>query len=270
MIIYWDMLILENTLVNYFVLILTFKTLNYKENLLKNAIAALVGALACLVVVFFNPGKGMVFLLKLITAIIMVAIASPFRIYNHIKDNIKIISTMCMYSMILGGMCIFLIYNESGNIIRNSYTMSMPYKKLILSMVMVYLIGERMVSYIKKRICIKDLIYKVKISVKGVEREVRGFMDTGNELVEPISNLPVIIVEKKVFEEVMVDKDKAYRIPYKVVSGNDGYLEGIMAEHILIEKNGFFEKKNAIVVFCDTKLSNVGEYSAILSKELLI
>lgn len=270
MIIYIDLLIIENVIVNYFLISLTCKTVNLKYSYILNAIAATVGALACVLVIFFNLTYISQVFLKIFTSLLMVSIICLKDRLKEIKQKIKLLLVMYLYSMVLGGLCLFLIYNKEGAIVSNSYTMPLPYKKLFLSIILLYLFVDRIFIYIKNRISLKSLLYKIKINIKGCEIEVKGFLDTGNELMEVATNLPVIIVEKSVFKNLIIESYEKYSVPYRVVDGTEGYLEGVQAQYIEIELHGHLEKKNAIIVFTNNPLSIMGEYNAILSKQLLI
>lgn len=270
MIVYIDLLLIENIIVNYFVISITCKTVNLKYSYILNILAAIVGSLSCVIVIFFNLNNMSQILLKLFTSIAMVMIICLKNCFKRIKEILKLLLVMYLYSMVLGGVCLFLIYNKEGAIVSSSYTMSLPYKKLFLAIILVYLFVDRIFIYIKNRISLKQLLYKIRINIKGCEIEVKGFLDTGNELIEPATNLPVIIVEKTLFKDLVIESNEKYLVPYRVVDGTEGYLEGVQARYIQIDFRGHLEKKNAIVVFTNNKLSVLGEYRAILSKQFLI
>ena len=48
---------------------------------------------------------------------------------------------------------------------------------------------------------------------------MRAFLDTGNELREPATNLPVLIVERDIFYDINLSKYDKFYIPYKVING---------------------------------------------------
>ncbi|GAA0788857.1 sigma-E processing peptidase SpoIIGA [Hathewaya limosa] len=266
MAIYLDMLILENFIVNYFLVTLSCKTINIKYSILRNIIAALIGSLSCAFFIFFYMPVIVQGILKFLIAFLMIFIAMKNKISNMIKGFF----TLLVYSMVLAGICIFFIYTEKGVLPQNTYIINFPYKKLLIVMMIAYLLVNRVVIYIKDRITFNSLIYDIEINLKGNKKTVTAFLDTGNELREPVTNLPVIIVEDNVFNKIDLKKEDEFLIPYKVVNGKNDTLKGVKATSIkLFSKSKSFEIKEGIIAFCNTNLSKSGEYKALLSRGIL-
>jgi len=116
---------------------------------------------------------------------------------------------------------------------------------------------------------IASLIYEVDIVTNSDVRKVRAFLDTGNELREPVTNLPVMIVEKEALNDLEIkSKDKFY-IPYKVINGFSGMLEGFKPKYINIHSDNGIEQKEVIVALCNNMISEVRDYNALLSRGIL-
>jgi stage II sporulation protein GA (sporulation sigma-E factor processing peptidase) len=171
--------------------------------------------------------------------------------------------------MLLAGGCIFLEFNQHsyGSITSSIYNFS--YKKLMLSLIIIYLLINRLIIYIKDRKNIEILIYNVGIISENSEKRIKAFLDTGNELREPSTNLPVMIIEKNYFSDLFINEKEQLYIPYKVVNGNKGLLKGFKPDYIKVYNGSEFQRREVIIAFCENSLSDYNEYHALLSRGIL-
>jgi stage II sporulation protein GA (sporulation sigma-E factor processing peptidase) len=180
--------------------------------------------------------------------------------------KIKVTIIFMMVSMTLAGLCLFAEYNKSLEIFSGLTNFS--YKKLLVSIMLIYIFAERIVCYIGDRKKIQKLIFKVDINSKGAVKKVIAFLDTGNELREPATNLPVIIVEEGLLKDMIREEKIDFKIPYTLVNGEKGFMRAFKPDFISIYYEDKVENRNAIVALCNTKLSSVGDYNALLSREI--
>lgn len=264
--IYIDVLILENLIINYFLIYITCKTLNVKYRVGVNLLAAFIGSLVPILMLFLSLNIYFQFILKILIAMLMIFIS----VGKNFKTIIKGVFVLTFYTIALGGLCIFIKFNESGIMPRNSYIVNFTYKKLILGVVISAMCMDRLFIFIKDKILVNKLIYDIEINLGGDCKIIKAFLDTGNELREPVTNLPVIIVEQDMFSNFNIPKGHEFLIPYKVVNGGRGNLKGVKADSLrLLNKNESSECKNGIIAFCNTSLSETGEYNALLSRGVL-
>jgi stage II sporulation protein GA (sporulation sigma-E factor processing peptidase) len=144
---------------------------------------------------------------------------------------LKALVIYMLYSMLLAGLCIFLEFNKNpyGNFSGAIYNFS--YKKLMLSLIILYLLINRLIVYIKDRKNVEMLIFIVGIITKNKEKKVSAFLDTGNELREPITNLPCILIEEKLISSVSFNDENTYHVLYSSI-GYGGELKGIRVNNI--------------------------------------
>ena len=128
---------------------------------------------------------------------------------------------------------------------------------------------NRIVIYVRERKQLTSYIYNIEICINGVKTKVKTFLDTGNELREPATNLPVIIVERQLFQDMNLDSYNAYSIPYSVVSGYGGNLMGIKPDSIKIDVDGNLKDEKAILAFSDKKLSKHNDYNGLLPRGII-
>ena len=115
-------------------------------------------------------------------------------------------------------------------------------------------------------------------------------IDTGNLLKEPITNVPVIVVEDKLFkntiDEEILDNienilggdlsnisetiknkyiSKMRVIPFTSIGKQHGMLLGIKAQEVIIEENTETRKLNKVIIgLYNKKLNKKNEYQALI------
>jgi len=265
LIIYLDVLLFENLVVNLFLLYITARTLRIEAELKYILLAAAIGSMYVITLFYSELRSFSAVWYKLIVAIILILISFRKR---KIMFNLKALSIFVLYSMLLAGACMFFQYNEEYDI-SNFGIINFSYKKLMVSVMIIYILIDRIIIYIKDRKDLKSLVYSVDIVLKNSEKNIKAFLDTGNELREPATNLPVIIVEKSVFGDIDLELYDKFYVPYRVVNGQGGNLQGFKPECIKIHQGDETKKREVIVVFCEEKLSDFNDYEALLSRGII-
>ncbi len=263
--VYLDVMILENFIVNFFILFITSQTLKVNNKILYLLISSFLGS--CYVLVLIIPSLALFnkLIFKILMAFILILLA--FR-KKDLIFNIKAAGVYIIYSMIIAGICVFFECDNMGN---ETYLFieNFSYKKLIMSMMIIYIIGNKLIWYIKDRKEIRNFIYDVDIVLQKDHKKVKAFLDTGNELREPATNLPVLVVEKDVFNNVDLNSYDKFYIPYRVVNGNFGNLEGFKPIYIDVHVGDKKEKKEVIIGLSEGKLSGIKDYRALLSRGII-
>ncbi len=263
MVVNLDLLIIENCIVDLFLLYITAQTLRILPGFKLLLIASLLGSLY--IILFFYPMLS--FLLKLPFKILTAFIINILAFYKkNLIFYIKSTVIFIVYSMLLAGICIFIQFNINGYDEINGVMIDFSYKYLMLSIMIFYVIIHRTVLFIKDRKDLKTLIYDVDIVTKNSVKSVKAFFDTGNELREPATNLPVLVVEKKFFKDINLERYERFYIPFQVLNGHSGALEAFEPEYINIHMDETINKRKVIVALCDNKLSNFNDYEALLSR----
>ncbi|MCF6137021.1 sigma-E processing peptidase SpoIIGA [Pseudalkalibacillus berkeleyi] len=162
---------------------------------------------------------------------------------------------------------------------------------ILMVPVMLYF-TKRRVGDIEIRKLRYDQIMNFELRIETTILKGQGLLDSGNQLHEPISKTPVMILDLTVFkndlpEEVIshatslenigevVDEenpwiDRMKIIPYRAVGSNHQFLMGVKADHMAIWSEGVkYETKNVIVGLSFTNVSGEGDYQAILHPKML-
>lgn len=263
--VYVDIIFFQNFVVDIFLLIVASKVLRRKISSYRIIFSGILGGLYTFVMIFpvLNFFSSIPF--QIFFVYIMIEIS--FR-ESNVSFKIKGVIVYLIGAFILSGLCVALSMNKyyvnvSGGFKMTDYSV----KYLILSIMIVYIIYSRTSSYLRERAIITNFIYDIEFFKDNGKYAIRGFLDTGNELREPITNLPCIIVEEN-FIEIKSDKN-LYYIPYKAI-GHTGKLKGFIGEKVRIrERGGVWKEVEAIICPCNELLSRDGEFNALLSRGII-
>ncbi|MGL4655141.1 MAG: sigma-E processing peptidase SpoIIGA [Sarcina sp.] len=268
MIVYLDVLLLENFVINFFLLTITMQLARYKFKYRMVVLASILGSLYTLTV-FFEPLK---IFTNIIFKILMVVMMVKIILRNKNTISVmKVTGIFFLVSIAFSGFCFIFAMAENPYNIQGAFTIkNYSSKNLLFSLMILYLIAYRSYLYFKNRAIVNNFIYELEFCIKGNKFRVQGFLDTGNELVEPVTMLPVIILEQVIARNIVISEEEIFYIPYKVVSGTSSRLKGIQVENIKIKSSdGESRCIDAIIAFCDTKLSLEDDFNALLSRAVL-
>lgn len=265
MVVYIDKYLIGNFIIDFFLLELTMKSLKIKINIKRLLLASLIGSLYALVIVIPSLRIFTFIAFKIFVALIMIFIVFNGKSFKFIMKSFMV---FILYSMLLGGLYLFLQLNIENNS-ENSKSIIYYTDKFFIVVIFIYIIGERIFSFILDRNRIKIFTYTIEISLNGVNVKFNAFLDTGNELREPVTNLPVIIAEENLFSDVDLSKYDKYMIPYKVIGGT-GTIHAFRPKSVIIYQNGIREEKDAVVGLINSTLDAENGYNALLSRGILL
>ena len=226
--IYVDLLIIEDLLLNYIILFGTGILLNRIINLKKILFASIIGIIPVFFL-FINTNKIWLFVLLFIFSIIMSLISFGYKDIIYLINN-----TIYMYfiSLFLAGTIYLINTNFLPHI--NSYLLN-TFILIFISLITTYIY----VKSLKKIKLDNSNYYKIDIYLKDKPKiTIMSFLDTGNKLIDPYSNKPIILISKKI---INIDNEKKLLVPYNTIDSN-GLLECFSPEKIYIHKIGYRKK----------------------------
>ena len=232
--VYIDVVIILNFLIDLILILSVAIVLRRKTNIKKLIMSSIIGSLS-LCLLFLIKSNITLLLVKVISSIVMVVIAFNFR---DIKYTLKNILYLYISSAFLGGVLYMLnlelCYQNEGMIFYHN-EMSLNYIIIIvLAPFIIYI-------YIKESKNLKNNYanyYNVDIYLKdGNVKKMTAFLDTGNHLIDPYKNRPIILVNKKVLDVSYLDTN-VLLVPYDSLN-NHGLLRCIIPDKIYIDKVGF-------------------------------
>lgn len=293
MIVYIDIIIIENLVMNYIILYATGIISKNKIYYFRILIASLIGAIYSISQYISNLNIYSNWILKIILAIIMVFISfNP----QNIKKMCKLLILFYLTTFTFGGVATYLIYvlRPENVIIRNgmfvgTYVLKVIFIGAIIGTIIL------MISFkiVKNKITKKDMICKVKITLNQKEKILDAIVDTGNMLKEPITGNPVVVVERNVLYDLMPKEilnnteailggdfekipenikneyiPKLKMIPFSSLGKQNGMLIGIKPEKVEVINEQIEKKDNAIIGIYNKSLTKRGEYNALIGIDL--
>ena len=265
--VYIDIYLLENIIINLFLLLLTFRLLriDYKKRNLY--LASLLGGIYGLVI-FCNIKIFSSVVLKILLPTIMIYISMKKKSLNFI---FKSVGVFFMLAFMLSGICFSTVQMQNTYLVGQAFVIkNNSVKFIVLSVSIIFIVITRIVDLLKDRAMVKNFLYDIYITEGRKAVLVRGFLDTGNELREPVTNLPCIIVENTYFNQFEIDDDKEFIIKYETIN-EVGEVRGFKGQSIMIrnEEANNLRKVEAIVCGCERKLSKEDEFQALLSRGIV-
>lgn len=268
LIIYVDVLVVLNTLVNYFMLLAVDKIGRNDATRVRMCLGALTGGISSLLIFLDSLGAVMT-ALKILSGILMTAVTFGIKPLKTLMKNIFWIFAICMA---FGGIT-FALYT-AFEIDLMLYTNGIVYFDidmtfLTVTAVVSYLIITVISKLIDKK-APKEYEYFVTVQKGNKLVSCKGLMDTGNGLREPFSDYPVIMADRSVFEQLagkittlddIEENDGIRLIPMSTV--NDMTLVKAIRPDML--KIGDFETDKVYIAESDMPLD---EYKIILNINL--
>ncbi len=295
MTIYIDVVLMENLMMNFIILLATGLILKEKIKTIRLLFASLLGAIYSVVSYLSILEIYSSMILKIILSIVIIYVAfNPQTMKKMWKDLLIFYLT----SFVFGGAAFALIYivKPQEILMKNGLFLgTYPLKTILLGAIIAFVIIMTAFTVVKTKITKKDMFCEIEIELNGKKVKTTAMIDTGNLLKEPITNTPVIVVEhtllydcipkeilnhldellggdfNSVSEEVKEEYiAKLKCIPFSSLGKQNGMLLGIRANSIKIRDEEKQEKKeNVIVGIYNKSLTKRGEYRALIGIELI-
>lgn len=299
--IYLDIIILENIVINYLILLVTARFSKSRASNLRLLLGSVVGALYLVLMILLPEMKIYTTILsKFLLSIAMVAVTFSFtRISAFLRTLVLFYASTFLFA---GAGFAFLFFNRSGSVIRNGVIMSpvslinTKWSELLLALAVTFIILRVVWDFIQNKFLREKMLVRLCIAFDKKAIELCALVDTGNSLHDPLTNMPVVVVEftairdllpediRNIFErDSENDLNKVssaiscsawfsrFRlIPFTSLGKENGMLIGFRPDYIEIEKED--EKKgvsNVIVGIYNRALSRNEKYSALLNPELM-
>ncbi|QXM05826.1 sigma-E processing peptidase SpoIIGA [Crassaminicella indica] len=294
--VYGEYLFIENLLMNWLILHLTSYFSKAQIPKYRVWLGAAVGACYAFVIFFPSLEFMYTFVMKIVVSIFIIIITfTPYKF----MDFFKILAIFYLISFMFGGAAFALFYfTDLNGLLSNGiyYIGNFSVKLLIYSGIVAYILIRFCWDYIQVKISREKIYIPVKIEVENHISQLNGLLDTGNALLDPLSRYPVIIVEYDAIKDLLpkdvqnvfnksqdVNLDLISKIfqttewmnrfrviPFKSLGKENGMLIGFKPDFVKIKDEKNLKCiKNIIVGVYTKKLSQNGEYTALLHPDIL-
>ena len=256
MIVYADVLICINIIIDYFLISFTVLIIKSKCSFGRQLLGAVVGGFCSLLILIERESILISIAVRLITSIFVTLAAFGFF---SIKVFLKRLGFLYGASFLFSGALNLLLelLNPVGLIVHNGIVYYDLSALLLVVMVAVIYSVLTIFSKIFKRN--SEELCKIEICEGNNIASIIALVDSGNSLIEPFSEKGVALVDPKYSEILSGDKKHKRVIPYKTVSG-EGTVFGFVPDKIRLLSSG--EELDLYIAFSPEPLGE--KYGAVL------
>lgn len=227
--IYIDLVALLNFSMDFLLLLTVNMTLKRNVSWKRLLLGSLIGSLT-LIFLFLPCSKLFLILFKIITSFFICIVTFRFDSWRYTIQNM---TYFYMTGTILGGFLYYLnvefSYKQQGIVFFHE-GLSINFLFLIIISPIILYIYVRSNKKLKSQY---NHYYELLISFKdGSNLKVNAFLDTGNKLVDPITNKAIILIEKKELSKIKI-RSPIY-VPYNSLN-NHGLLKCISPKYVEIK-----------------------------------
>lgn len=293
---YLDVIWLDNFIMNYILLWTVSKVSKDKTPQWRLCIASFIGAVYVVLLIISTNNILDFPITKMILSVCMVLIGYRYTSWPRL---FRLIGLFYGITFAFGGAA-FGVYFFTKDILTIKkgvfYLKNFPAKIILTSSVAVAILIRLLWPKIRKRWLTSNLIYSINIRYGETDFIIKGLLDTGNSLYDPVTQSPVIIVEYSKIQKALPtgirdifmqsrehDLDYVAKvisgaqfnpdfrlIPYYAVGKPGGFLIGLRPNRVLISLGGDWHMGGDIIVALYAGgLSRDGEYHALIHPEMV-
>lgn len=299
--IYLDIVILENIVINYLILLVTSRFSKNRTSSLRLFLGSVAGTAYLVLMILLPEVKVYTTLVsKFLLSIGMVAITFSF---SKFAVFFKTLALFYAATFIFAGAGFALMFfNKDWGIIRNGVLISplnffdAKWTELLLAVAVALIIFRVIWDAVQSRFVREKLLVDISIAVENKSIELSALVDTGNSLHDPLTNLPVVVVEFSAIKDLLPDDIKSifelnhendlnsvtakisssnwfkrFRlIPFSSLGRENGMMIGFRPDYIEVgADDGKKDIRDVIVGIYNRTLSANDQYRALMNPELI-
>lgn len=296
--VYLDQVFFGNLIMNYAILWATAKISRTAAGKVRLIAGAALGAAYTLIL--FIPGSSLLLTVwfKLIASVLIIALTfAPFRL----KEFLICLGTFYLTSFVLGGLVLGLIFylqpfslfsvHGAGLVISEKF-----WYGLLLGAIAFGVAIKTVSHLLEKGIIEKVFRLGIFIQSHGVRVRADAFLDTGNQLTDPLTRRAVIVVEYDVLKPLLPAEVQVYfeqadepdvwhvlgalgdnpwrsrfsAIPFFSLGRSAGLMVGFRPDEVFFEQEGQPVHINKVIIaIYHKKIDPANAYNALLHPRLL-
>lgn len=285
-VVYADLTFLINFIMDFCILWATGKLVRVKLSYLRLIVAAIFGGLYAVGFLFLNLFWYSLPMKLIFSFLIVILGLRP----QSLKELFNLILYFYGISFFVAGATIAtaFFYNT------NQYYFTFSYLWLLGGVFATLLLGYYGEKYLEKKIIPSLLKYEVKLNFAGLFCEGAGFLDTGNSLIDPLTNKPVLVAEYKLIKKCLPEdvrmalensssedemlsrltesswSSRLRLIPFTSIGKRNGLLIGIRADEVIVNtiKNFIVHKNLTVAIYLD-RLSHEDDYQMLIPSKII-
>ena len=283
MIVYADIVFIENLIINYVILYVTTLLKKIKVSYFRILLSAICGSVYAIVSIIVSDN----IISKIILSIVMILIIYPTK---DIRKFLETLAIFYLVSITTGGASIAISYLVNGykiNTVNGATIVDFPILFSSIGLILGIILIKITINNVKSKITQKNIFYDLEVFIGNKRTKIPALLDTGTMLKDPISQKPVIVATKRslknvIPQEILEDiknilggdrlgdikpfENRIKVIPFKSLGNEHGMLIGIKSNKIIVDNN---EIKDVIIGIYEKEFSRRKRYDALIGIDLL-
>ena len=303
MVIYIDLIFLMNFLIDGALLLATAITRKIPVNPWRIVLGAGIGALYVVLIFFPQFSFLFTFVIKFGFSILMILATFGF---HHLQQFLRNLGAFYVVNFVAAGGILGIHYLLlSSNDVMNGiwfthsggmgFELSIGLSFVVIAMAFVLWFYIRVVQGTKRKQEITTWIAEVTVYVDQFELTCRGLIDTGNQLYDPLTKVPVMVIESelwkaflpaewiKLIQKSEVDRilagisehnfiwhDRLRLVPYRGINKGMQFMLAIKPDRVVVQINEKKIESSKVLIGLDGgRLCSDGTYQAIIHPMLI-
>jgi stage II sporulation protein GA (sporulation sigma-E factor processing peptidase) len=303
-VVYADLIFLFNFFMDAGMLLVTARVRKVRTKWWRLAISAAMGA--SYVMMMFVPSLSLLFTfsVKCIFSFLMIMTAFGF---GSLQNFVRNLGTFLLVNFATaGGIFGFHYFMQSSGEIMNgimfTHSGGLAFQFEIGGILLILLLAAVMLWWFrtifhsaKQREELTSYLANVQIHIDGYISSCTGLIDTGNQLYDPLTRTPVMVMEATEWKEILPEawlarirssevdqiisglgtdefiwQDRMRLVPYRGVNRNTQFMLAIKPDKVVITHNGKQMESSKVLIGLDGgKLCSDGSYQAIIHPTLI-
>lgn len=230
MIIYGELLVIENMIIGWVLLYLTGEICRQKCRRWRLAAGSIMcGAFS--LVVFLDWGELGV---AKVPVMLLMEVAFAAAVCTVALGKWKHAVVFILVTYFMGGitMGLLLLTKQQGiYTVVGIYTGDMKAAMLAVFIWIGYMTTMQIIDTVRNKKLQIKYSYDVQIAIGNERIETRAFLDTGNKLKDPLTGKPVAVASEKLWGRLVLENERFALIPYESV-GSKGMLQAVRSDHM--------------------------------------
>lgn len=298
--VYLDLLFVQNVLMDYLLLSLTSTWRHRPVRKWRLWLAACLGGLYVLFFFFLAFGFLYTFITKILFSCIMLLVAFGFGDW---REFLRLVSTFYMTAFAVGGgvFAFYWLLQSQVDVLYHFHvlrTMDMTQLSVVFVLAAGYplswVFAKSAYRSLQNQKLKWDHLIRVEGAISGQSFQCIGLVDTGNQLYDPLSRIPVMMAELSVFpflpqqiRRLVEESNQPHflpeldglddlwasrlrLIPYRTIGQQQSWFIALRPDRLsLWTSEKVCETKKVLIGLTSTPLSSEGAYQAIVHPSLL-
>lgn len=278
MTIYVEVAILENLIINLFLLNVCASFFKIKKCFAYLFLGAAVGVSFALIFPLIKVEKTFMFLLKIAAGFVVVYFAF---FPKTLKKLFRLSFSFILLTFLLGGMIYGVLdifaFNTS-NVVASCFASLLPVLACIVCSFIFFLLSKKIINLCFNNYKVKKNLIKIVIKANGKSLNSWAFYDSGNLLKDEQFDLPVCVISLSVFEKLFpkenltslilkrkIECDSGHYITYNTISERQKSMFTFRPESVEIYSAGGWVAQEVLLGVSLKNLSKEGNFDVLLN-----